>query len=136
MHSNEAADLALQYGTLVLCLPPYSPDFATVEGVFSILKQWPGAETSEDRLGGIVILNGKRMSQHVGLMVELLFGSLTMAQCASQIMRVYCEWLRQDTACVGDDGGGGEEGAENFDEEHREGEGYDDGGADEDLMDG
>jgi len=36
---------------------------------------------------------------------------------------------------VGDDGGGDGEGAENFYQEHGEGDGYDDDGADEDFMD-
>jgi len=135
IHSDEADDLARQYGILVLRLPPYSPDFAPVDGVFSILKQWLSAETSEDGLGGIVMPNGKRMSKHVELMVELGLGSLTTAQCASQFERVYWEWLRQDTAFVGDGGGGDGEGADNFDQEHGEGEGYDEDGADEDFMD-
>ena len=79
--------------------------------------------------------NGKRMSKHVELMVELGLGSLTTAQCASQFERVYWEWLRPDTAFVGDDGGGDGEGADNFDQEHGEGEGYDEDGADEDFID-
>jgi len=35
IHFDEADDLARQYGILVLRRPPYSPDFAPVEGVFS-----------------------------------------------------------------------------------------------------
>jgi len=135
IHSDEADDLASQYGTLVLRLPPYSPDCAPVEGVFSILKQWLAAETSEDMLGGAVTPNGERIRKHVGLMVKLGLGWLTTAQCASQFERVYWEWLRQDTALLGDDGGGDGEGAENFYQEHGKGEGYDDDGADEDFMD-
>jgi len=135
MHSDEANDWARQYGTLVLRLPPYSPEFAPVESVFSILNQWLAAETSEDRLGGIVMLNGERMSKHVGLMVELRLGLLTMAQCASQFLRVYWDRLRPDTAFVGDDGGGDGEGAESFDEEHGAGEGCVHDGADADFMD-
>jgi len=83
IHSDEADDLASQYGFLVLRLPPYSPDSAPVEGVLSILKQWIAAESSEDRLSGIVMPNGERMSKHVGLIVDVGLGSLTMAQCAS-----------------------------------------------------
>jgi len=69
IHSDEAEDLAREYGILVLRLPPYSRDFAPVEGVFSILKQWITAESSEDKLNGVIIPNGERMSKHVGLIV-------------------------------------------------------------------
>jgi len=79
--------------------------------------------------------NGERTSKHAGLMVKLGLGWLTTAQCARQFQRAYWEWLRQDTALVGDDGGGDGEGAENFYQEHGEGDGYDDDGADEDFMD-
>eukprot|EP00170_Pyropia_yezoensis_P005630 contig_22863_g5646 len=40
IHSDEADDLARLYRILVLRLPPYSPDFAPVEGAFSNLKAW------------------------------------------------------------------------------------------------
>jgi len=118
IHSDEVDDLASQYGILVLRLPPYSQDFAPVEGLSSILKQWIAAESSEDRLGGIVMPNGERMSEHVGLIFEAGLGSLTMAQCASQFWRVYWEWLRQDADVVGDDGGGDGEGGEDDNQEH------------------
>ena len=136
IHSDEADDLARDYGILVLRLPPYSPDFAPVEGVFSILKQWIAAESSEDRLGGVIMPNGERMSKHVGLIVEVGLGSLTMAQCASQFWRVYWEWLRQDADVAGDGGGGDGEGEEDDNHEQGEEEGFDHGGADEDFMDG
>ena len=135
IHSDEADDLAHQYGILVLRLPPYSPDFAPVEGVFSILKQWLAAESSEDRMGGMVMPNGERMSNHVGLMVEVGLGSLTTEQCASQFWRVYWEWLRQDAAAAGHDGGGDGEGEEEDNQELGEDDLFEEDGADEDFMD-
>jgi len=50
----------------VVLLPPYSPDFAPVEGVFSILKQWIAATSAQDRLAGVVMPNGERMGKYVG----------------------------------------------------------------------
>jgi len=134
IHSDEADDLARQYGILVLRLPPYSPDFAPVEGVFSILKQWIAAESAKDRLAGVVMPNGERMGKYVGLIVDIGLASLTTAQCASQFERVYWEWLRQDAAYVGAGGGENDEGEEEGEHEQGEGEGGHDEGADEDFM--
>jgi len=66
IHSDEADDLERQKGILVLRLPPYSPVFAPVEGVFFILKDWKAAETSEDRWGDIFVNSRERMRNHVG----------------------------------------------------------------------
>ena len=134
IHSNEAQDLARQYGILVLRLPPYSPDFSPMEGVFPILKQWIAAESAENRLAGVVMPNGERMGRYVGLIVDVGLGSFTTAQCASQFERVYWEWLCQDAAYVGEGGGANDEGGEEGEQEQGEGEGGHDEGADEEFM--
>jgi len=123
IHSDEADDLVRQFGILVLRLPPYSPDFSPVEGVFSVLKQWIAAESAQDRLAGVVMPNGERMGKYVGLIVDIGLASLTTAQCASQLERVYWEWLRQDAAYVGAGGGENDEGEEEGEHEQGEGEG-------------
>jgi len=83
IHSCEVDNLARQYGILVVRLPPYSPDFAPVEGVFSILKQRIAAESAQDRLAGFGMSNGERMGKYIGMIVDIGFGPLTTAQCAS-----------------------------------------------------
>ena len=135
IHSDEADDLAHQYVILVLRLPPYSPDFAPVEGFFSILKQCLAAESLEDRMGGMMMPNGERMSNHVGLMVKVRLGSLTTKQCTSQVWTVYWEWLCQDAAAAGHDGGWDGEGEEEDNQELGEDDLFEEDGADEDFMD-
>ena len=68
IHSDEADDQAHQYGILLLRPPPYSPDFAPLEGVFSIVKQYNAAESAQDRLAGVVMPNGERMGSYDGLL--------------------------------------------------------------------
>eukprot|EP00170_Pyropia_yezoensis_P001989 contig_8477_g1993 len=96
IHSDECDDLAREYGILVLRLPPYSPDFAPVEGVFSNLKAWLSAESADDRLGGVTMPDGSLMGKNVRLMMEVGLASISREQCAGQFGRVYREWLRQD----------------------------------------
>jgi len=134
IQSDEAEDLERQYGILVLRLPPYSPDFAPVEGFFSILKQWIAAESAQGRLVGVVMPNGERMGKYVGLIIDIGLGSLSAAQCASQFEIVYWAWIRQDALYVGECGGENEEGEEEGEHEKGEGESDHDEGADEDLM--
>lgn len=106
IHSDEADDLARQYGVLVLRLPPYSPDFAPVEKVFSNLKARLSKESAQDRLGGVVMPDGSLMGKNVRLMVEVGPASISKEQCAGQFGRVYCEWLRQDLHIEGHAAGG------------------------------
>ena len=134
IHSDEADDLALQYGLLVLRRPPYSPEFAPVESVFPILKQWMAAELVQNRLAGVVMPNGERMGKYVGLIVDIGFGPLTKAQCASHFESVYRAWLRQDAAHVGEGDGENDEGEDEGEQEQGERDGCHDEGADEDFM--
>lgn len=117
IHSDECDDLARQYGILVLRLPPYSPDFAPVEGIFSDLKRWLASESVADRLGGLTMPNGELMGSNVRLMVEVGLASITTVQCAGQFERVYLEWLRHDEDFAGGEGGGGVEDGEMADED-------------------
>jgi len=118
----------------VVLLPPYSPDFAPVEGVFSILKQWIAFESAQDRLAGVVMPNGERMGKYVGLILDIGLGSLTTAQCASQFERVCWERLRQGAAYVREVGGENDEGEDDGEREQGEGEGGHGEGADEESM--
>ena len=63
-------------------------------------------------------------------------GSLTMAQCASQVWQFYWEWLCQDADVAGDGSGGDGEGEEDDNHEQGKDEGFHHGGADEDYVDG
>lgn len=96
IHTAEADDLARAFGLLVVRVPPYSPDFAPIEGVFSTLKQWLIAESAQDRLAGVTMPNGRPLGDNQLLMVEVGLASLTGAHCAGQFARVYAEYLRHD----------------------------------------
>lgn len=123
IHSPAADDLARQYGILVVRVPPYSPDFAPIEGVFSNFKSWLQAESASDRLAGVRMPNGQALGSNQLLMVELGFACITGEQCAAQFGRVYGEYLRHDGAIFEDQA----------DQVHAEWPGDGDGDHDEDV---